>query len=319
MADTSIPSAASGPMTTTSQPTLRPGTLDDNRACFEILRTAVNDLARRIGAETFGEDDPEGTWRRFQSFFEHLTRTAAEFWVAEAPDAGTIVGYARSVDRDGLFELTEFFVTPGAQAAGIGRALLERAFPDGRGAPRVIVATTDLPALSRYFRSGVVARVPIVTFTGAARAAGVESDLAIERVDAEDEDLAPVDAIDASVLGHRRTVDHRWFRTQREAYLYRRGGAVVGYGYVGPPDSAGSGPFAVLDPADLPAVMAHAEARRTELGASDMSFDVSMDNRPALDHLLSRGYKMDRFLTLLLSSEPLRTDGYLFTGPPLIL
>ena len=312
--DTSVAADASSP------PRLRPGTLDDNHACFEILRAAVNDLARRIGAETFGEDDPEGTWRRFRPFSEHLTRTAAEFWVASAPDGGQIVGFARSIDRDGLFELTEFFVTPGAQAAGIGRQLLERAFPLGRGEPRVIIATVDLRALSRYFRSGVVARVPIASFTGTARRSEVASNLEIAPVDADDEDFGSVDAIDDAVLGHRRTVDHRWFRTQREGYLYRRAGAIVGYGYVGRLEGAGSGPFAVLEAADLPAAMAHAESRRSEFGAADMSFEVPLNSKIALEYLLARGYRMDQFLTLLLTSEPMRPlDGYLFTGPPLIL
>lgn len=311
---------ALGQLSTASPPRPRPGTLDDNRLCFETLRAAVNDLARRIGAEPFGEDDPEGAWRRFRPFSDHLSRTAAEFWVAEAPDAGTIVGYARSVDRDGLFELTEFFVTPGAQAAGVGRQLLERAFPTGRGEPRVIIATTDLRALSRYFRSGVVARVPIASFTGTPRSTDAETDLEIVRVGPDDDDFDPVDAIDGAVLGHRRTVDHRWFRTEREGYLYRRGRKAVGYGYVGLPDGAGSGPFAVLEAADLPAAMAHAESRRLELGASDISFEVPLNSQLALGYLLARGYKMDQFLTLLLTSEPMRPlDGYLFTGPPLIM
>jgi GNAT superfamily N-acetyltransferase len=298
---------------------LRPGTAGDNEACFGVLMAAVNDLARRIGAETFGEEDPDGTWRTMQPFFGHMTETAAEFWVAEAPDSGELIGYARSIERDGLFELTEFFVRPDAQAAGIGAALLGRAFPDGRGDPRVIIATTDRRALSRYFRSGVVAQVPIATFTGAARASDVDPGLDVERLEADDA-FDAVDAIDGAVLGHRRSVDHRWLRTQREAYLYRRSGSVAGYGYVGLPQGAGSGPFAATDAADLPALMAHAESRRAELGAADMAFDVALNNRAAITHLLARGYRMDQFQTLLLSSAPLGSlDGYLFTGPPLIL
>jgi GNAT superfamily N-acetyltransferase len=322
MADVPIPTARPPDAAAEAPaPRLRPGTLDDNHACFEILRAAVNDLARRIGAELFGEDDPEGTWRRFQPFADHLTRTAAEFWVAEAPESGVIIGFARSIDRNRLFELTEFFVSPDAQAVGIGRQLLERAFPLGRGEPRVIIATIDLRALSRYFRSGVVARVPIASFTGTPRSGAERStDFEIVRVEADDEDFDPVDAIDGTVLGHLRTEDHRWFRSQREGYLYHRGGEVVGYGYVGLPDGSGSGPFAVLDPADLPAAMAHAESRRAELGASDLSFEVPLNNGLAIDYLLARGYRMDQFLTLLLTSEPMRPlDGYLFTGPPLIL
>jgi GNAT superfamily N-acetyltransferase len=306
-------------MADTPAATLRPGTAGDNRACFEVLRAAVNDLARRIGAEPFGEDDPDGARRRFQPFSDHLTETAAEFWVAAATATGDVIGYGRSVERDGLFELAELFVRPDAQAAGIGRMLLERSFPPGRGNPRVIIATTDLRALSRYFRSGVVARAPIATFTGAARATEPDTDLRIERVDQIPE-VDAADAIDRAVLGHTRSIDHKWFRTQRESYLYHRGDRIVGYGYVGLPDGAGSGPFAMLDPADLPAALMHAESRRAALGATEAAFDVGLDNRIAVPHLIERGYRMDQFLTLLLSSAPLGPlDGYVFTGPPLIL
>jgi GNAT superfamily N-acetyltransferase len=46
--------------------------------------------------------------------------------VAEETASGSVVGYARSLERGGLVELTEFFVHPGLQAKGVGRALLAR-------------------------------------------------------------------------------------------------------------------------------------------------------------------------------------------------
>jgi hypothetical protein len=44
----------------------------------------------------------------------HLTETAEAFWVVE--DAEGLVGYARTINRSGLRELTELFVRPGAQS-----------------------------------------------------------------------------------------------------------------------------------------------------------------------------------------------------------
>ncbi len=99
---------------------------------------------------------------------DHVARTAAEFWIAEGAD-GEASGYARSIDRDGVFELTEFFVRPGTQSQGVGRELLERAFPAGRGHLRLIIATTDIRAISRYLRADVMPRFPVTTFTGPAR------------------------------------------------------------------------------------------------------------------------------------------------------
>ncbi len=72
---------------------------------------------------------------RIQPLYALLAEIAAEWWVAE-DDAGRLIGYARSIERGagyGLFELSEFFVRPGHQSAGVGRALLERAFPLGQG------------------------------------------------------------------------------------------------------------------------------------------------------------------------------------------
>ena len=49
--------------------------------------------------------------------FEFLAHTASQFWVAER--AGEIIAYARSIEHDGLQELTEFFVSPDQQSAGV--------------------------------------------------------------------------------------------------------------------------------------------------------------------------------------------------------
>ena len=281
-----------------SQIRIRPGTLDDNHACAAVLVDAINDLGRRHGSIEEGSAlDLEVEWPRWRPFMDHITRTAAEFWIAEGAD-GEAIGYARSIDRDGVFELTEFFVRPGTQSQGVGRELLERAFAPGRGDLRLIIATTDIRALSRYLRASVVPRFPVTTFTGPARDVPLASGLDVEPLDLE-RDLPAVNAIDDAVLGHRREVDHRWFAAEREGHRYLRDGRVVGYGYVGLPDRGGNGPFAALDPSDLLGVMSHAERRRHELGATEASFEVALHNRTAIDHLLGRGYRMDAFMTLI--------------------
>ena len=302
-----------------SQVRLRPGTLEDNRACAAVLVDAINDLGRRHGSiEEGSELDLEVEWPKWRPFMDHIARTAAEFWIAEGPD-GEAIGYARSIDRDDVFELTEFFVRPGAQSRGVGHQLLERAFPSGRGHLRLIIATTDIRALSRYMRADVVPRFPVTTFTGPAREVPLVGGLDVEPLEL-DRDLADVNAVDDAVLGHRREVDHRWFATEREGHRYLRDGRIVGYGYVGLPDRGGNGPFAVLDPSDLLGVVSHAERRRNELGATDASFEVALHNRTAVDYLLGRGYRMDAFMTLICSSEPFGSfDRYLFCAPGLIL
>lgn len=298
---------------------IRPGRLEDNHACAAILTDAVNDLGRRQGSiEPGSELVLEDQWPKWRPFMDHIARTAAEFWVAEG-EGGELIGYARSVDRDGAFELTEFFVRSGTQSRGLGTQLLERAFPLGRGHLRVIIATTDVRALSRYLRADVLPRFPVLSFAGPARDVPLVGGLAVESLDL-DRDMASVNAIDDDVLGHRREVDHRWFAEQREGYRYLRDGSMVGYGYVARPDRGGTGPFAVLDASDLPAVLSHAERRRQQLGAEDASFEVALHNRATIDHLLARGYRMDPFMTLVCSSAPFGSfDRYLMCGPALVL
>ena len=110
--------------------------------------------------------------------FEFLARAASQFWVAEKDDQ--IIGYARSIQFNGLQELTEFFISPGQQSSGIGRELLSRAFPEADGGYRTIVATLDERALYRYLKSGVYARFPIKYFYRPAEKVVVDSELVFE-------------------------------------------------------------------------------------------------------------------------------------------
>ncbi|MFM8323093.1 MAG: GNAT family N-acetyltransferase, partial [Chloroflexota bacterium] len=145
----------------------RPGTAADSHAAFLVFQVALLDLGRRKGfmAITGGENPTnlENLWQTRRPLYEHLARSAERFWLAE--EAGQVVGYARSILRDGVLELSEFFVVPTCQTAGVGRELLARAFPaDLPAKHRVVVATTDTPALARYLKSGVYARFPTYTF-----------------------------------------------------------------------------------------------------------------------------------------------------------
>ena len=92
----------------------------------------------------------------------HAAETADKWWVAE--EDGRVVGYARSTLRDGIRQLTEFFVRPGAQSAGIGRGLLEQVFPAEGARGRILLATQDPRALARYLKAGLLARFPVYHF-----------------------------------------------------------------------------------------------------------------------------------------------------------
>lgn len=218
--------------------------------------------------------------------------------------------------RDGLFELSEFFVHPGRQSAGVGRRLLELAFPPGRGEVRAIIATPDLRALSRYYRAGTVARFPIMSLTGPPVAAATSP--GIEIVRATTDDILALVAIERTVLEFDRGPDEvAWLLEQREGYLYRRNGEPVGLGFVGP---SGTGPIATLEPADQVPILLHLEARAEALGIAELTFEVPMINEVAMRHLLARRFQMDPFMTLLLSSRPFgRFDRFIGFSPQFVL
>lgn len=134
----------------------------------------------------------------------------------------TLLGYARSIERGGLFELTEFFVMPMRQSGGLGRALIDRAFPVGRGDVRSIIATTDPRALARYYRAGAVARFPMLTLGGVPTETGITGDVTPRPLDADSEkDVSAMREIERSVLEFARdAAEIRWLLSDREGHLY---------------------------------------------------------------------------------------------------
>lgn len=298
--------------------TYRPGKVEDSRAVFDIFERAITDLGRRHGMMAIsGGDDLaviESLWKRRKGLFDHLARTAAHFWVAERE--GAVVGYARSILRDGLYELTDFFVDPGEQSGGVGRELFQRAFPDEpRAYRRSIIATTDVRALSRYLKAGVYGRFPLIYFSREPEGVPVDTDLDVEPLADSPQSLAALREVDRVVLGHTRDADHRWLMEDRRGVLYLRRGEPVGYGYLGP----SHGPFALLDPGDYRAVLAHAE-REAHRREHAFGAEVPLVNRAAVDALLARGCRLDTFVAVFMSDAPFGSfERYIFTSPPFFL
>lgn len=292
--------------------TYRPGAPFDARPTYHVFEHSLADLSDRINARADATAGDPAAWARRRPLFEHLTRTAAYFWVAESD--GQIIGYARSIQRGPLLELTEFFVLPGYQSAGVGRELLARAFPaDAPGVhERAIIATIDERALGRYLQAGVYPRFPIYEFYRKPEPVLLPTDLEILPLAQLPDPLPALAALDEAVLGHRRDADHAWLMETRQGYLYQRHGQPVGYGYLG----QFMGPFALLDAADFPAVLAHAETQWHQQGQPRIGFELPLINQSAVDHLMRRGYRLEAFFAFFMSSVPFgRFENYICTSP----
>ena len=293
--------------------TFRPGSPADSRLLFDIFEAAIDDLGVRMQASANSTAGDPAAWERRRPLFEHLAATADHQWIAE--DDGRAVGYARSILRDGVRELTEFFVLPGAQSSGVGRELLERAFPTEGARHRTLIATFDVRAVARYLRAGLDGRVPIFALSRAPQAVSVDSDLRAEPLVTDEATLARLATIDRALLGYRRDVDHRWFARERRGQVYRRGADIVAYGYA--PFAVGwGGPYGALDAADLPRLLADAETEAHRAGHGEVSFDVALVNRTALGHLLGRGYRLESFPMMVFADDDLgQLDRYVFFSP----
>lgn len=300
-------------MTTAAPVTYRRGSADDAEACHELMWESVTDLGRRQGTPLSGS--AQDWWRASGSLYGLLARIAAEWWVAEEPGSHRLVGFARSIERDGLLELTEFFVRSDQQARGVGRALLEKAFPSGRGGVRSIIATQDVRAQARYYAAGTVARFPLYTLTGVPREPEAIGDLVATPIEG---DFDSQREVERAVLGHKRSDEElRWLVEHRRGHVYHRDGRPVGFSFVG---ADGTGPMAALDPSHLPAVLLHMEGVARSLGIERLEVQVPGPNAAAVRHLTGRGFRFDPWINLLMTDRPYgQFDRFIPFSPPLFL
>jgi GNAT superfamily N-acetyltransferase len=289
----------------------------DSRACFAIFRRSLTDLLTRLGYRSpeVPPQDVDALWPAYAGLFGHLAATFAQWWIAEDAADGRPLGYARSVQREQTVELTEFFVTPGARVAGLGRALLERAFAPGIGEHRTIIATVDAPAVALYLRFGVAHQSTGVDVTGRPRAVAPP----------EDYDIAPaaleeVLALEGELLGHAREPDVTFMLADRPAAVLRHGGRPVAYAFE--PNPFGyAGPVGALAPEHMPAALAHVESAAHAAGLERLDLTLPLSARTAADWLIGeRGFRIDPFYCLFLADAPwAKLDRYLPFNPCVIL
>ena len=293
----------------------RPGTPADSRLAFDIFETTIDDLSRRTATTMSATAGDPAAWDKRRPLFDHLAATGDQWWFAEDEMSGEALGYARSIVRDGVRELTEFFVLPTAQAAGVGRELIARAFPDDTR-HRAIVATTDARAIARYLKAGLSGRAAMIGFEAAPRPVSLPTDLERQPIPAASPQLDALGEIDRALLGFRRDEDHRWLASQRRGWLYARAGEPVAYGYH-PSMPMWGGPYASLDPADLPVLLADGETAAASAGHAIVTFDLALTARHGIEHLLKRGFRVDPFVMLFFTDGPVDgLDRYVLTSPP---
>lgn len=296
----------------------RAGTLADTYTVFELFENTLADLLQRQGSKTpTSVANPrtlERMWDERCSMYEHLALNAHRFQIAEQD--GKAIGYARSIIRGDIHQMTEFFVRPEAQSSGLGRELLRRTFSDNGTRLRSIIATTDMRAQVLYLKAGVYPRFPIYYFGRQPESVAVGTDLTFVPLVISPERLALIGELDQAIIGFRRDIDRKWLASDRKGFLYYRRDELVGYGYTG----RRNGPFALRNSDDYPAVLAHAEKQAVLAGRNEFGLEVPMVNKTVVDYLLGRGFRIDSFVALLMSNISFgRFEHYIVTSPPFFI
>ena len=326
---------------------VRRGAADDEQASFEVMRRAMG---------------YEMVWADHAPMRHHLRQSSgSSFWVAEETPRfhkAKTVGYGRSIVRDGVWCLTEFFVLPDYHRRGLGGALLKQCLADGAefGAEARLVLASQHPAADSLYirRAGCFPRLPMLLLSGPADGLRVPVEIAAAiaespfggsarpghgtRLLAEPlllttETSRALNALDRKIVGYARPEEHaQWAATMGgingAARLFRNAsdGEIVGYAYLG---AFGSGPALALDPQDLPAMIAHvAERERLRsreqrengfLFAADRYFAVAGINEITLRWLLDCGWRIT-FQYLFMASRPIgRLDRYMCHNPLYVL
>ncbi len=280
----------------------RPARPDDLEAAAGIVQRAYNDLRARHGlAPTVPLRPP-----LFQAFC--LDEDPEGLWVAEA--GGAVVGFGCAWMRQRFWFLAQLFTEPGAQAKGVGQALLSKtlghAERNGAGNRALITMAYNTASTGLYVRNGLYPREPL--FRVAAPAPAIARGIAA--ADHEAVPIAPwpeprewLGRIDEEVLGFRREEHHAFLLGGPAARAVRieRAGRPAGYAYVSAEGHIG--PLAVAPGADAKGVVLAALRCALEGQPRQLSMIVPGKADRVLGAAAELGFRIDEPF-LLLSARP---------------
>ncbi len=154
-----------------------------------------------------------------------------------AEEDGQIRAFASAITRGTVTFLTDLFVLPTLQSAGLGKTLLQHVLPQD-GLIHCTMTSTDPRAQALYIRSGMRPHYPNFNlrwqhFTLDELPGNELEDLGIQVIEGDANDQSFV-WWDARVSGRERAVDHQFWVTQQQAIplWFTRGGETLGYAYV---------------------------------------------------------------------------------------
>jgi GNAT superfamily N-acetyltransferase len=297
--------------------TYRPAMSEDLEDAERVVQEAGNELRVRHGRQPWPAPPPIA----FPKFC--LAKDPDGLWVAE--DGDTIVGFGFSWMTEKFWFLSQLFVSPEAQARGVGRALLSKtlmqAERNGATNRALITPAYNVASTGLYLHNGLYPREPLYRMAAPAQA------VARNLVDAgyEATPIAPwpestewTGRIDQQLFGFRRDLHHKYLLGGIAARAVRieRAGGTAGYAYTSAEGHIG--PLAIAPDADAKGVVTTALRCTLESRPSQVSMIVPGQADVVMRAVLALGFCIEEPY-VLMASRPFgdwsnylpRTPGFL--------
>jgi hypothetical protein len=207
---------------------LRPATVEDIPSLHAVFLAAIGGLYG-----TYGLEPPGPPLAVFENQQRHILATGGVSVVAIR--GGAIEGFASAWSRGDDWFLASLFVSPDAQARGLGSSLLAAVWGDRFTRRRTITDAIQPVSNALYARHGLVPATPVLSFSGLPTAG---APTLVECVG----DLQP---IDAAGYGFDRAVDHVYWGGLARRTVWAQEAGAIAYSYSFPGGCIG--PIAGLD------------------------------------------------------------------------
>ena len=234
-----------------------------------------------------------------------------------AVQEGQIRGMVSALVRGRVWYLSMFFVLPGDQGRGLGRALLERAlaYGEARGTEiRCTLATLDPRAQARYVMAGMAPRWPIYRLDGdAAAVTRLKARAGLDPRERERPcDPGAAEKLTAEVFAHGRAADLAHVRGDGGAAVaIERGGELAAFAYR---RGERIGPAAGRDETSFLQAVAAAAAAGAG-GGESVTMRVPGACASLLEALVSCGFRIGGPTLFMASRLFGRPELYLPSGP----
>ena len=309
----------------------REGRSSDLRATFELGEAALDASRKERGLLPAGhqraEDDLADRWERERGMLEFIVAQAdGSYLICEEDDQ--MVGYTRIARFGEMDELTELWVAPSHSGLGVGRALLERCWPESPTPElgRVVLGIGRPADLTLYTEFGVM---PVSGHWHMRHRSEEYLERRSQEIDAgppsvhvltSDRAVAEWKRLEPPAIGHERPLLHEFFGRTRNclATIDPERGEASGLCWVS--SDGDIGPAVGEAAQDLvPVVLAALDRVAKSMEPETVGVFCTTDSWWLLDRLRRLGFRV-HWPGWVMSSVPLPgLDRYLATRPARLL